>query len=48
MFQTLDQQIEMTKGGEVTAKRRVGRLTGIIIVAVVVFGGLLSLIFAFE
>ena len=48
MFQTLDEQIEMTEGSQPATGRRMSRLASIAIVAVLIFGGLLCLVFAFE
>jgi hypothetical protein len=48
MFETLDKQIEVTEGASPATGKRFSHLAIIAIVAVAIFGGLLSLVFALE
>jgi hypothetical protein len=48
MFRTLDEQIEITRGGHRTVSARLVRLAGIAIVLIACFGALYFAIVSFE
>jgi hypothetical protein len=48
MFHSLDEQIESTVGGRPKMTKQLARVTGIIALAVVLFGGLCLLIVTLE
>ena len=48
MFQTLDEEIEMTEGGRPSVRGRLVRFAGIAFILVVFFAGLYFAIVSFE